>query len=378
MAPPSGRESPGLNRLLFDRPTRFDFFQAVRLLGHGLRCAGVAGEGDADESESGVVRGPDPVGHDFAPDREVVRFRAHPSLSFPASPIAQLEQPSPRGPDREAPPPEMVVTFLGLTGPAGVLPQHYTELLLHRLRAKDASLRDFLDLFNHRLVSLFFRAWEKYRLPFAYERAYADQAAGPDPVTQGLYGLIGLGTGGLRGRLDVDDESFLHYAGHFAHTPRSASALEALLEDHFEVPVRVEQFQGQWLYLDPDDHALLPGPGLPRGRNNVVASNLVIGDRVWDVQSKFRLRIGPLDYRRFRSLMPNGDALRPFAQMTRTYVGPGFDFDVQPVLKPEAVPYCRLVPDEGGDGPFLSWNTWLRGEPFTREVDDTVFHIENL
>jgi type VI secretion system protein ImpH len=344
----------------------------------------VAGAGDtgrtgAGAGESGMEGGAYPVGHDFPPDREIVRFRAHPSLSFPASPIAQLDQPSPRGPDREASiPPEMVVTFLGLTGPAGVLPQHYTELLLHRLRAKDPSLRDFLDLFNHRLVSLFFRAWEKYRLPFAYERAHADEGPEPDLVTQGLYGLVGLGTGGLRGRLDVDDEAFLHYAGHFAHAPRSASALEALLEDHFEVPVRVEQFQGQWLYLDPDDHALLPGPGLPRGRNNVVASNLVIGDRVWDAQSKFRLRLGPLDYQRFRSLMPNGDALQPLAQMTRTYVGPGFDFDVQPVLKPEAVPCCCLIPDEGGDGPFLSWNTWIRGEPFTREADDTVFHVERF
>ena len=151
----------------------------------------------------------------------------------------------------------MVVTFLGLTGPSGVLPRHYTELLLQRIREKDFSLRDFLDLFNHRLISLFYRAWEKYRLPIGYERSQLDDPdEQPDPVTRGLYCLVGLGTAGLRGRLDVDDEAFLYYSGHFAHFPRSASALECLLADYLEMPVRVQQCQGQWLALEPDDQAL--------------------------------------------------------------------------------------------------------------------------
>src|SRR5262249_5064658 len=205
---------------------------------------------------------------------------------------------SPAGPR----PPEMVVTFMGLTGPAGVLPRHYTELLLQQIRERDYSLRDFLDLFNHRLISLFYRAWEKYRWPIAYERSQLDlHLKEPDLATQGLYCLTGLGTAGLRGRLDTDDEVFLYYGGHFAHFPRSALALESLLGDHLEMPVEVRQCQGQWLHLEKEDQAAMPSLSEPEGRNNQLGVNLIVGERIWDVQSKFRLRIGPVSWREFRS-----------------------------------------------------------------------------
>jgi type VI secretion system protein ImpH len=244
--------------------------------------------------------------------------------------------------------------------------------LIRRIRDKDFALRDFLDLFNHRLVSLFYRAWEKYRLPFLYERSrFAGEGRDTDPCTRALYCLVGLGTPGLRGRLEVDDEAFLYYGGHFAHFPRSATALGQILEDYFATPIVVQQVQGQWLYLDREDQSRMPGASDGAGRNNRLGLDTVVGARVWDVQSKFRLRVGPLSYAEFRGLIPNGHALRPLCQMTRTYVGPELDFDVQPVLKPDEVPWCRL--EAGGDGPLLGWNTWVRNQPFTREVDGPTF-----
>ena len=92
----------------------------------------------------------------------------------------------------------MTVAFMGLTGPLGVLPRHYTDLLLERGRRKDWTLRDFLDIFNHRLISLFYRAWEKYRLPIVYEAA-AWRHQENDCGSQYLFDLMGLGTSGLRG-----------------------------------------------------------------------------------------------------------------------------------------------------------------------------------
>src|SRR5262249_10363085 len=190
--------------------------------------------------------------------------------------------------DGPMPPLEMVVAFLGLTGPLGVLPQHYTALLLRRIRARDYALRDFLDLFNHRTISLFYRAWEKYRLPFAYERTQLDRGRGEvDLCSLCLYCLAGMGTGGLRGRLDIPDEAFLFYSGHFAHWPRSASALGSMLEDYFEIPIQILQAQGQWLNLGKADISLMPGPAFPRGRHNQLGVDMVVGERVWDVQGKF-------------------------------------------------------------------------------------------
>src|SRR5262249_30694155 len=147
----------------------FDFFQAVRLL-----------EKMAPERRT--------IGHDAPPRTEAARFRAHLALNFPASSIYQIDLPA-----GQVPMPTMTVTFLGLPGPSGVWPRHYTEMLM---RARDARgperylPRDWFDLFNHRLISLFYRAWTKYRFWLAYERG---EHARPDPdlFTESLYSLVG-------------------------------------------------------------------------------------------------------------------------------------------------------------------------------------------
>jgi type VI secretion system protein ImpH len=268
---------------------------------------------------------------------------------------------------------EMTVSFLGLTGPQGVLPPHYTALVLQRIKTKDFVFRDFLDLFNHRVVSLFYRAWEKYRLPFSYERASLEGEE-VDPITTILYCLVGLGTEGLRGRLSVPDESFLFYGGHFAHYPRSASALEAMLRDYFGLPIKVNQAHGQWLTLEADDRSLMPGPGNSEPQNCQLGVNVIAGERVWDVQSKFRIQMGPVNYEQFCRYLPGGPGLRALAELTRSYVGPEYDFDVVVLLLPEEVPWCQFQSD-GSYQPRLGWNTWVRCREMREVVDDAVFDL---
>ena len=138
-------------------PEAFDFFQAVRLLER---------ESQGGERASTLQS----VGRDAAPWQEFVRFRVIDTQRFPAAPIAALRRPTEDAPDR---PVEMVVTCLGLTGPSGVLPGHYSQLVIDTVRNRQLALRDFLDLFHHRLASLFYRAWAKYRLPIVFEEAQA-------------------------------------------------------------------------------------------------------------------------------------------------------------------------------------------------------------
>jgi len=311
MAPEGGRESVALIEQLFQQAYRYDFFQAVRLLERTV--------GKADQSPA-ICR--QPVGRDVSPRSEAVRFGVQPTLGFPAASISQLRPPQAQGtspqPDT---PPVLTVTFMGLTGPNGVLPVHYTRLIMRRARERDHAFREFLDLFHHRLISLFYRAWEKYRLPFTYERGQLGDDA-IDWATQALFSLVGLGTNHLRGRLEVDDEAFLYYAGHFARGQRSAMALESMLADYFELHVAIRQYEGRWLYLEAEDRSLLAGRGYSLGQNCDLGVNLVVGEKVWNVESKFRVRIGPLHYSEFRRFMPNGDALRPLSQMVRAFVGP--------------------------------------------------------
>jgi type VI secretion system protein ImpH len=357
MAAEDGRKGPDLSDLVRGEPYRFDFFQAVRVLEAAARL-----RADSDPRHPAAA-----VGRDHAPHREHVRFRAAPSLSFPAAPLAQVRGSTGAGPA------EAVVTFLGLFGPHGVLPPHYTALLLRRLRDKDFALRDFLDLFNHRAVSLFYRAWEKYRLPIAFERAARDGVT--DPATQVVYCFAGFGTDGLRGRQAVPDGAFLYYAGHFAHFPRSAVALEALLADYFGLPVEVEQAAGQWLTLADADRSRLPDDEFPDGMNAALGLTALAGERVWDVQSKFRIAVGPLTYAEFRRFMPDGDGLRQLGALTRTYVGPELDFEVVPLLKPTDAPPLVLAGD-GPDGPQLGWNTWVHDGDYDAVLSDASFFVE--
>ena len=98
----------------------------------------------------------------------------------------------------------------------------------------------------------------------------------------------------------------------------------------------------------------------------------MVGDRVWSVENKFRVRLGPLDYERFCRFTHMGEYLLPLCQLVRSYVGPEFDSDVQPVLRAEEAPECRL----GGDildGSRLGWNTWLRSKPLPKDADEAVF-----
>ncbi len=342
MAAKSGIADHPLSFLLFNEPYRFSFFQAVRLLER-------------------IYPARQPVGGNGPVSQEVARFAVRPSLEFPPSEIYDLTR---KVDEEQMVPPRMVVAFMGLTGPSGVLPNPYTELVAERVRYKDTALRDFLDLFNHRMISLFYRAWEKYYFPIAYERAREN------PFIHYLFDVIGMGTGGVRGRMGVQDEALLLYGGLIGQHPHSASALEAILGDHFEVPVKTEQFSGQWLDIDEDSLSRLGKT------NSELGVNTIIGTRFWDRQSRFRVKFGPLTFRQFRTFIPNGSAFLPAGQLTRFLAGLEFDFDIQLILNAQEVPVCQIVSREE-EAQMLGWTTWLKTQPFRADDPQLVLQVKN-
>jgi len=347
MAAPSGTEDPDLEpaslpstteieRLLLEHPGRFDFFQAVRLL---MRLS----------------PGRQPVGRFINPHQEAVRFAAEPSLAFPPNTIDEIHW--------DGVTPLMLVTFMGLTGPAGVLPRCYSAFLLARIRQRDRALADFLDLFNHRLISLFYRAWEKYRFGVSYERD------GRDEVSKYLTCLVGLGTAGLENRLGIQDQRLLSYTGLLSLQTRSATALKHILEDYFDVPVEVEQFVGVWRELHTTDQCTFDDGDSFSEQLGVAA---VVGDAIWDQQSRIRLKIGPLAHERYLHFLPSGTAWEPLCELTRFFCGPDLEVEAQLILEQEEVPRCELGKDDRA-GPRLGWFTWMRSGPdFDRSPGDTV------
>jgi len=400
---------PTIYRRLLDEPYLFDFFQSVRLLGR-LPAA-------KSRTKAGAA---------FP---EVARFKAHASLAFPASAIQDLQAAA--DPEGLA---TMTVNFMGLTGPSGVLPLHYTETILILENTKGAPLRprantlgatttqlrnpeyrgyrEWLDLFNHRFIDLFYRAWSKYRFWMAHERGETDLAE-PDRFTLSAYSLFGFGTASMRDRLKVvapgaryqpdevlakiHDLGLLRFAGLLSQRHRSAWGLQALLAGYFERPVEVLQFQGQWLPLDVSAQTRMPIDD-PDHPNYVPAEecncdlgvNMVAGDRVWDVQGKVRIRLGPLRYNEFLDYLPDRTAFHPdgtplkerksiflLAHLARLYLGPEIDIDIQLILRRQDVPECRLT-DDPATGPRLGWNCWALAGQATKDADDAIFPGEAI
>lgn len=344
MATESGTVNPDLaisevEEKLRREPYSFDFFQAVRLL-----------EKIRPDRTS--------VGKFAHPATEVARFAAHPSLAFPASQIQAMEWPA-EGPV------QMTVNFMGLTGPQGVLPNPFTSLIIERLRASDTSLRDFLDIFNHRIISLFYRAWRKYRFDVACEHGERDL------FSRHLLSLVGLGTDGMRDRQAVSDDALIYYAGLLGQRPRSAQALQQILADYFEVPVSIEQFAGGWYRLDPETQCRLEG----NNESGELGLGAVVGDEVWNEQSKVRIVLGPLTMERYADFLPHGRSFETLGGWVRFFSNDEWDFEVKLILEREQVPACTLGA-EGVSGPQLGWVSWVKSAPFNRNPDDTVLAME--
>ena len=324
---------------LREEPFTFDFFQAVRLLAKLL----------PDRS---------PVGGFGHPSREVARFATHPSLSFPASEIQSLEW-------DEGQIPLMSVNFMGMTGPQGPLPQWYTATVLEQVGAGDTTLRDFLDVFNHRSLSLFYRAWQKYRFGVAYERGDRNK------FFLNLLAFVGLGTPGLAGQQNVVDEALIFYAGLLAPHQRSACALEQLLSDYFDVPVAVGPLMGAWYRLDPETQCCMSGMETP---SQELGKGAVLGDETWDQHSRVRITIGPLSLAQYRDFLPTGSAYQPLQALTRFYSNEAFEFEIQLILDRNEVPCCELGAKEETANQ-LGWVSWVKSETMEQSPMDTILPL---
>jgi type VI secretion system protein ImpH len=260
----------------------------------------------------------------------------------------------------------MTVNFLGLTGPQGILPLVYSLYLAERRREKDHAAKDFLGIFEHRALSLFYRAWERGHAAVAHGRGERDW------LTRHLLNLLGLGTAGLQGKLPVADEALLFYAGLLGVPTRPAAALEQLIEDYFGVRAEMEQFVGAWYPLDESTQCALDENGSPSA---MLGLGAVAGDELWDLQSRVRVRLGPLTREQYDRFLPGGSAHDQLQAITRFFGNDQIDFEIQLVLARDEVPACALGGDDGGLP--LGWCTWIRTAPFGRDPDDTTFTLSD-
>jgi len=328
-------------------PFAFDFFRAVRLL-------------EARHRKSARI------GESHHPREDPIRFGQNPSLAFAPSTLEAFRN------AENGRAPKMLVRFFGLFGPNGPLPQHITEYAHERqLHEKDNTFVEFCDIFHHRLLSLFYRAWAVNQKTVDFDRAEeslndelprSEDWSGPRFALY-IGSLFGLAMESLRSRDELSDWAKLFYSGRLSCQSRNAEGLGAIVQEYFGMPAQILTFFGQWLTLTPASVCKL-GESPASGSLGVTT---IVGSRFWDCQLKFRIRLGPMKLVDLQRMLPIGKSFRQLKCWVLNYLGEEFFWDVQLVLKAAEVPQTTL-----GQGGLLGWTTWLKSKPFTRDAEDVV------
>lgn len=385
--------SDGLRRTIAEiaaRPYTFDFFRAARL----LQCA------DPELPRLGTSN---------APEKDPVRFGQRPSLAFAPSTLDGLVL---------GPPPKLFVNFFGLFGPNGPLPLHLTDYAIRRQLGqkadeagapakdskssrsetdrpslpstrKDFTLAAFFDVFHHRLVSLFFRAWACNQATVDFDRAKdllsPDVDKEPRPFDRDKHPRFPIYIGSSFGLASERNEhgefapfsdplpvwAKLYYAGRLASQSRNAEGLQAILQDYFGEPTEIQTFQGRWLDLPPASRCKL-GDSPATGR---LGSTAIVGSRVWDCQLTFRIRLGPMRFSDFTRFLPGSRSLERLVSWVLNYAGAQYLWDLQVVLAAKDVPDTRLSANRPSQLGRLGWTTWLKSKPFERDSEDLVLNL---
>jgi type VI secretion system protein ImpH len=296
------------------------------------------------------------LGRALRPGQESVRLGQAPSMAFPAGAVASVHEPTPDEQPIAAGTTgamtHVLVNSFGMLGSHGPLPLHLTEYVWQRVKHHgDQTLARFLDLFHHRMLSFLYRAWVDANPAVAHDRPETDR------LPNQLGAFVGIGTAALHDKDALGDSARRYYAGQFADPVAHPEGLRALLEDQFGVPVQVEEFVGEWVDIPPSCMWKLPdlalGSAAENGRLGLTTN---LGSRVWLVQNRFRVVLGPLSRHQFNRVSPGGPDVAALTALVRGYVGDGLRWDVRLRLYPEAVPTLQLGTAIIGQTSWL-WST---------------------
>jgi type VI secretion system protein ImpH len=330
MGDTAGRQTDALMFLseLAAAPYRYDFYQTLRR----IEC---------------LYEAKPRWGRALRPIDEPLRLGQDPDLSFAPAPLASFQSRSDRVP-------RLQVRLFGLFGPNGPLPLHITEYAHERLQhAGDPTLSRFLDIFHHRFLALFYRAWAQAQPSVSHDRPRDDR------FTTYIGAFLGIAPPSYRNRDAVPDLAKLFHVGALIRHARNVEGLTQILEHFFRVPIQIEQFVGHWLRLSDRERTFL------KAERASLGAGAVLGGRVWDRQHKFRIHLGPLTLAQYESFLPGGLPLRKLVDWVRLYLCYELDWDVRMLLKSDEVPKLSL-----GGRTRLGWTTWLGKRRKTTPADD--------
>ena len=339
MATPDGPRADHLTHLagLIDAPARHHIFAALRII--------EAAWPDAPR-----------MGQSRRPREDAVRLGQEPRMAFPPSTISGFRAPG-------AAPGRLTNLFFGMFGPHGPLPAHLTEYARERMiNRRDTTFVAFADMLTHRMMSLMYRAWVTGQPAIDFDRG------GDSAFSNHVAALAGLHGAAFQRRDAMPDLAKRHFAGLLGTSVRNAEGLLAILSAFLKVPVRIQEYVGCWLTLEPEDQWQLGRPeGL--GQAGGLGRTSSLGGRVWSRSARFRLIVGPVGRADYDRLLPGQPTMDKLAAIVRGYVGDTLDYDVNVVLRAAEVPRAAL-----GQDTALGHTSWLGVRRSASDADD--LHLE--
>ncbi|NOU14204.1 MAG: type VI secretion system baseplate subunit TssG [Methylococcaceae bacterium] len=325
---------------------RFDFFEALRLI-ESLNP-------DKPRLGTGIKARDD-----------AVRLSQEPEMQFAPSALSSYSVGN-KGV------PRLAVNFFGLFGPNGALPLHLTEYARERLRHHhDPTFARFADIFHHRMISLFYRAWANVRPTVTYDRPESDR------FEFYVGSLMGISGEAYHNRDTLSDRAKLFYSGHYASQTKNPEGLLAIIADILSIKVQLEEFVGEWMEIQQKDYSRLGyTPDIA-----TLGQSVLLGAYVWGCQHKFRLVLGPLRLEQYLSLLPGAVALAQLVSIVRNYLGDELVWDAKMILKREEVPAelvlgTSLLPRASSlnGNARLGWSMWLGPRPDRHDADDLTLN----
>ncbi|WP_223669693.1 type VI secretion system baseplate subunit TssG [Kangiella shandongensis] len=238
--------------------------------------------------------------------------------------------------------------LFSLTGANGILPNHYSETLAKSLRDKNHVLKDFLDMFNHRLNSLMYRSWAKYRLDTdkSYQANVSHYQSTADLIMTTLAGES----------YPMKENSSAYYSGLTYACARSADKLKSVINDLSGLNAAVNEFQGKWIELEDDQLSRMGSNGQGVSFNQL-GVNTMLGRRCWDLSSSFEVEFEVNDAATFRSLTPGGKMNRLLNKTLKNLVGDGYEFNFKLKVKAKHCQTVQLSP--GQQKTALGSSAWM-------------------
>jgi type VI secretion system protein ImpH len=294
------------------------------------------------------------VGRAELPAQEFFRLAQLPSLVFAPREIADIDL------RRELP--RIRLFSLGMLGPNGPLPIHFTEIAKDRLEnRKDPTLVDFLDIFHHRFLTLFYRAW-----------AQSQAAAGLDRADEERFSRYVAWLGGNELQetepSPLPSHARLAASAHLIREARNPDGVTATLSHFFGVPVALREFVHHWIEIAQEERCRLGKPSLA----SVLGEGMILGEMVLDRQHGFCLVIGPLSFEEYLRFVPNGRDLPVLIEWVRAFVGFEYHWKIQLDIHAKCAPIVQL-----GATQRLGWTTWLGRSRHEKIVTGTVYEPEH-